>query len=125
MAPASNRENGMAAEPAVFISVARDAAEQVAQLGIQPEFEAMLDHTWQTIPGLRSISVSLDDGFEQGTHPTVLILAELIEPGRGDHSLEVQWDEWAVATFPADVNRHFCMMATYGTGHLATLGRPW
>jgi hypothetical protein len=102
------------------VQVSDDAEAYVESLGLRPEFEAMLEHAKQAIPGVRSILVRVDDSFETG-EPIILILADLSQPGTSGpggsgESAELAWDRWAVETFPPDVNRHFCMMAIHGTG---------
>src|SRR4051812_32985226 len=96
------------------INVSPDAAARVAGIGLQSELDAMLGHTKEAVPGLRSISVYLDLRPEGGD-PVVLIMADITEPGpdgpgMADDRIELKWDRWAIATFPPDVNRHFCMM---------------
>lgn len=95
-----------------------DARAHVEQLGLRHQLDAMLEHTKQTISDLRAISVQLDP--YTSSVPTVLILAEIRDPGpdgpgMADESAELRWDHWARQTFPREINRHFCFMAMPGT----------
>ncbi len=92
-----------------LVNISLQAADRILELEVWPQFKAMLEHTKQSTPGLRSIAVSLDDA-------TILIVAEIDEfdpnaPGMADESTEWRWDRWASETFSPDVLRHFCMMA--------------
>jgi len=96
------------------VNISLGAADRIFELGAWPEFKAMLQHTRRALPGLRSISVSLDD-LDDRRDPIVLIGANVDEnrpddPGMADESPEWEWDRWAAETFPPDVLRHFCMM---------------
>jgi hypothetical protein len=42
------------------VTVAEDAAARVAQLGMQREFEQMIEHAKQALPHLRAIRVTLE-----------------------------------------------------------------
>ncbi|MDR3633940.1 MAG: hypothetical protein P4L84_09055 [Isosphaeraceae bacterium] len=104
----------MATTAEVPVNVSEQAEHRILELGLWPQFEAMVEHTKQATPSLRSISVSLAD--QAGVASSILILAEIAEfnvsaPGMADESTEWRWDRWAIATFPPDVLRHFCMMA--------------
>ena len=105
----------MATTAELPVHVSEQAEHRILELGLLPQFQAMVEHTKQSTPSLRSISVSLDDQAGEDDSP-ILILAEIEEfnvsaPGMADESTEWRWDRWAIETFPPDVLRHFCMMA--------------
>jgi hypothetical protein len=104
----------MATTAELPVNLSVHAADRIVELGVWPQFKAMLDHTQHSTSGLRSISVSLDEE-SGGGDPMILLIAEveelnLSQRGTADKSTEWQWDRWAVETFPPDVLRHFCMM---------------
>ena len=97
------------------INISVPAADRILELEAWPQFKAMLEHAQQSTRGLRSIAVSLDDQSRQ-TDPTILIVVAIDEDdpdalGMADESTEWRWERWASETFPADILRHFCMMA--------------
>src|SRR5690348_10381546 len=105
----------MAATSEVPVNVSLGAADRIVELGLWPQFKAMVEHTERSTPNLHSITVSFDKRAGEG-ESSVLILAEVEEfnpstPGMADETTEWQWDRWAAETFPPDVLTHFCMMA--------------
>jgi hypothetical protein len=92
------------------ITVKPEAAARVAELGMQAELERMLEHTLQTVPGLRSIEVQEALPYDTGDETTILILATLAESHPEYDRTDSAWGRWKVTTFPPDVCRYFVMM---------------
>lgn len=74
------------------VNISLQAADRILDLDVWLPFKAMLDHTKQSTPGLRSIAVSFDDQSQQ-SDSTILIVAEIDEhdpnaPGMADESTE-------------------------------------
>lgn len=95
---------------AVPITVDPEAAELVAELGMQKEFEQMLEKARQMIPGLRRIHVEFAPPYDTGPDPSVLIEAyrdpSFCQP---DDPTWKQYARWEIATFPPDVVRYFTL----------------
>jgi len=93
------------------VNVTPEAAQHVAQLGMQAELERMLQHTLQTVAGLQSIDVVLGDPYDTGDDPRIVIEAwrdpALHSPG---DPTERELGFWKVDTFSPDVSRHFTML---------------
>src|SRR4051794_24974808 len=51
------------------VTVSPEAAARVAELGLQREFEQIVEHTRQTIPGLRRLEVTLAPAHDTGDDP--------------------------------------------------------
>ena len=88
----------------------------MAKLGFRREFETMIEHTKEAVPDLRSIVVTLEDRYDLGDEPVVLISAEVPDPGSGGRP-----DPEAVgsmghrdASTPTSIE-HFCFMLAFGT----------
>jgi hypothetical protein len=102
---------------AIPVTVAEDAAARVAQLGMQREFEQMIEHAKQVMPHLRAIRVTLEYNPEcPHEDPGVVIWAQRGEsptPGTSDLT---DWDysAWKVRTFPPEVCVHFTVISTHG-----------
>ncbi len=96
------------------VTISPEATRHVMQLGLWSEFEEMLEHTKHAVPNLESISSRID-ALDSDDERVILIIAEKAaspgDDGMADVSAEQDWDRWAIATFPAEVRRHFCMMA--------------
>jgi hypothetical protein len=107
------------AAPATTIplTIEPEAAAHIAELGMQTEFEQMLEHTRQTLPGLHSIRVWLADPYDTGDESGVVIQPTIDPPPPGPHSIDWVWGGWFVDTFPPDVCRHFCMLSIQRTAN--------
>jgi hypothetical protein len=113
-------ELNMATTANVPITIAPEAAAHVADLGLQREFEQMLEHAKQTVPGLRAINVILTYDPETGDDPRVIIEAMIPEPARPEEdTTQSDYTRWEINTFPPAVLIHFCLM----TGYEAPNGR--
>lgn len=99
----------MATTTAIPITVTPEAAAFIAAAGQQREFEAMLEHTQQVVPGLRSIEVKLDETPETGP-PGVVLWAHRDDPGPGDDAAERRWWGWQIETFPPEVCQNFILL---------------
>ena len=89
------------------------AAARVAELGREQEFQQMLDHTRETVPGLRAIEViAEEEPYERG-HASVIIIPVRQDPGPGDDPTNRNWGNWFVDTFPPEVCEHFVMVSGY------------
>src|SRR5262245_24026230 len=90
------------------VNITPEAAEHVAQLGMQAELEQMLQHTLQTVSGLHRIDVTLHDSYDLGDEPGVVIEAWR-DPACHSPDDKTQWElgRWQVETFSPDVCWHF------------------
>src|SRR5262249_45380205 len=102
----------------ISISIAADAAAHVAALGLQTDFERMLNHAQATIPGLQKLDATLAEPYDTGEEMTVLLRA-LRDPASrasNDHARR-DWSSWKINTFSPDVHRHFALLIAYGGNH--------
>jgi hypothetical protein len=100
----------------VPVTVTDEAKAYVAEVGMQAEFERILDHALRTTPGLRSVEVTLATGDEMG-HPWVLIgaLRDGV-PMDVDDPTDSDFAGWKIRTFPFEVEKHFGFLSGYGEG---------
>jgi hypothetical protein len=105
------------AETTIPVTVAEDAAARVAQLGMQREFEQLLEHAKQVMPHLRCLRVTLEyTPYCPHEDPGVVIWAHRSDspaPGTLD---QVEWDygTWMGETFPPEVRVQFTVLSVYG-----------
>jgi len=89
------------------VEVSVEANARIAELGMQREVEAMIEHTWQTVPGLTAISIDEYYDFEEPGPPRVLLTGwregDGVEPDA--YAPEWLWGSWAVRNFPPEVMR--------------------
>ncbi len=106
----------MSAVSTIPLTVEPEAAARVAELGMQGEFEKMLEHIRQVVPGLCRIEVTLwVPDFDDD--PRVTIDAIRTSPEELLSGIYDEWSEWVIATFSPDVIRHFTLFTTAETAH--------
>jgi hypothetical protein len=95
------------------ITVTPEAAARIAELGMQAELEQMLEHTLQTVPGVRSIEVQEALPYDTGDETTLVIQVTMEDPHLEKDPTETEWDRWMVTMFPPDVCRYFVLLSFY------------
>ena len=95
------------------VTVPPDAAARVAELGMRREFERMLEHLKQTVPGLRAIVVELDERANLWEEASLILWTHRTDPGPGDDATDRKLRRWFVETFPPDVLRHVAHLSIY------------
>jgi hypothetical protein len=99
------------------VTIQPDAAAHVASLGMQSALQTMLDHTLETVPGIRQVQVSLDYDPCEPDDPRVVFHVYRDHPGPDADRTDWDWGAWCVATFPPEVFQHFSFLSWYGAGH--------
>ena len=107
----------MAAAVTIPVRVAADAAARVKDLDMQRQFDAMLDHTKQSVPDLHSIEVSLYRDPQEPEDPRIHITAIRASHSSADDSTWDNWGHWFVRAFPPDVCRWFGFDVDYLNDH--------
>ena len=109
-------EHAKATASTVSICVSAEAASWVELLGMESEFEKMLEHAKASIPALRSIDVTLNRQPSQSVEAQVFLMATMDDPALDDdvaQATKLNWDKWVMDSFSPDVNRHFVMTTRY------------
>ena len=99
------------------VTVSADAAARVAALGMQREFQMMIDQLKQIIPGLRAIEVTLEYPPDYEDEPAVLLTTVQPPPAQEIDPTRDAWRAWFVETLPPDVLRHFVRLPFYEAGN--------
>src|SRR5437870_5771116 len=84
-------EDQMATTATIPVNVSAEAAARVAELGMQREFEEMIEHAKQTLPGVRWIHVTLEDSPEVPGDLRVVAWVHRPPPANGDFD-SADWD---------------------------------
>ena len=105
----------MATDTDIPVAITDEARAWIAQLGMQREFEQMLDHTKQCVSGLQAIEVFLDPDLSGQIGPGIIIFSYRDHPGGEDDPTDRAWGQWKIGTFPPEVWTNFVMMSIYGT----------
>jgi hypothetical protein len=112
----------MTAPSTIPCTISTEATAHVTELGIQREFERMLEHTLTTIPDLRRVEVKLDPPSEDDDESRVVIVSWLPALGKGSHPAMTDWSHWVVNTFSPDIWRHVAMITLFEAVDSATRG---
>jgi hypothetical protein len=101
----------MSAEITISVQIAPEAAERIAELGLQREFEQMLDHARQTIPHVSRIEVTAPPRYDLGGDPLVFLEAFVTAPGSTEARMKLErgYDEWVWSIFPQELYHHFVL----------------
>ena len=98
------------------VTISPEATARVAELGLQREFEQILEHTRQSIPGLRRIEVTLAPAHDTGDDPRIILDAFLSDRDSPQNPVTNRWRDWVLATCSPDVWRHFMLLTVDGPG---------
>jgi len=102
---------------AIPVTVAEDAAARVAQLGMQREFEQMIEHAKQTMPHLLAVRVTLEYNPEcVHEDPSVVIWAHRggVPPEDRVGPLAEGYRDWRITTFAPEVLLNISVIPVYG-----------
>ena|SRR5437870_6434287 len=99
------------------ITITPEAAARVAELGMHAELDRMLEHTCQTVAGLRAIEVQLALPYDTGDETSILIQATIVDPHRDDNPSQREWGAWKVRTFRPEVCRYFVLLTVVEPAH--------
>jgi hypothetical protein len=101
----------------VPVTIEPEAAARVAELGLQAEFEQMLEQVRKTVRGLRQIEVTLRDRYDTGGEPGVGIRGISGLPWSFYERTHRELGNWLVHTYPGRVLEHLSMRVHFGASH--------
>jgi hypothetical protein len=96
------------------ITISPDAAAYVAEIGMQQPCRQMLEHIQETVPGLRAISVVLQESNDMGPDPCVIFDVTMADPKLEKDETEGRFERWQIENFPTEDYIHFVMLTVYG-----------
>jgi hypothetical protein len=107
----------MATTTTIPVEISTEAMARVAELGMQSEFDEMIEHAKLALPNVRRIHVTLEDSPEEPGDLRVVIWAHRPPPPNADYDpSDWEYGGWFVRAFPPEVCQHFCVTSTYGSG---------
>jgi hypothetical protein len=107
----------MADQGTIPVTVTPEAGERIAELGVQAEFQQMLERALQIVPALKRVEVVLEPPWDTGDEPYLTINAYHGGPPDSGFPAEDEWGEWKIFAFAPDVHRHFGMFTLAETDH--------
>jgi hypothetical protein len=101
----------MTAPSTTATRISNEAKEQIEELGMQAEFDRMVQHTREVFPDLIDFEVTVTFPAEHDCGPNIVLWASLPNRGLSYDPREDEWGRWKVRTFSPDACRHFCLLA--------------
>jgi hypothetical protein len=99
----------MSASTTIPVTVTPEAADRVAELGMQAELERMIEHARQTLPGLHRLDVILEPPYDTGPTPYLTVKAQ-VERNADYRRTKTAWEDWFIVQFPPEVREHITLM---------------
>ncbi len=93
----------------VPVRLSSEAESYITELGMQLEFEQMLEHTLHNVPGLQALEVCVQRPEDLGGDPCVIIEAVREQGNPADDFVANDWSRWQIQTFPPEVCSHFIL----------------
>jgi hypothetical protein len=107
----------MATQTETSVVTDEQARARVMELGIQSEFEQMLEQAKRLVPHLRQIRVTLEYDPEGVEEPGLVIWCHRDKTGWENDRSENEWATWKLETFRPEVSIHFVMLTVYEEAH--------
>jgi len=104
-------ENAMIAS-AIPVTIDDSAKQRIEELSLSSEFERMLEHASETIPGLVRIEVSSPEPYEQGEERQVYLDAVVKTTDVNELlGIDRAWNKWRYTILPPELAMHFLLMS--------------
>lgn len=100
--------------PTLPCSITSQAAAYVAKIGMQAPLQKMLDNIPLRIPNVRAIQVYLQEPYDLGGGPSVILDVARDRPDAAYDDTEWRWQRWVAETFPPEEFQHFCILSNQG-----------
>ncbi len=100
----------MSATTTISVEIEPQAAELVAELGMQAEFEQILEYLRQNVDGLINLTVRWGDSYDTGLEPRIVIQGLADRPWEQVYEAEKDMGRWMIETFPPQVWSRFPMI---------------
>jgi hypothetical protein len=106
----------MATTATIPVNISDEAAARIAELGMQREFEEMIEHAKQALPGVRWIDVTLTDSPEEPGDLRIRISPHRPPPSNLNEldRAECGYIDLFIQAFSPQVCEHFCVLSFYG-----------
>jgi len=91
----------------VPVTVTPEASAHVAELGLQKEFEQVLEHALQTIPGLRAVRADYESGY--GVDIPCILIEATVSDYEAASSARDAWGVWRLTAIPPQAGQNFVL----------------
>jgi hypothetical protein len=97
------------------LTITPEAQDFIAENGLQAPLQKMLDEIPSRIPLVRGVRIFLQDPYDLGGGPSVILDVKRDEPKPYVYEgVEWNWNRWVVENFPPEEFHHFCLICNFG-----------
>ncbi len=89
------------------VTITDEATQHAAELGVQKEFEKVVDRALRTIPGLRHLRVTLEPGY--GVDIPCILLRAFVTDFEAARKPRDEWGIWSVTEIDPYKGQHFVL----------------
>jgi hypothetical protein len=97
----------MAPTTDIPVTITEEATQHAAELGLQKEFEQVVRHTLETIPGVRWLDVTLEPGY--GYDIPCILLRAFVSDFEAARKPRDEWGLWRLTDLTPQVGQHFVL----------------
>jgi hypothetical protein len=102
----------------VAMDMSPEAAERIAELGIQAEVDRMIEHAVKTVDGIRRVEISLVGPYDTHDEPYLSARAYRdLALWSGDNQELSRFSDWMIETFSPEVLWRFTLHIRPGAPH--------
>ena len=95
-------------------TITDEAVEYIRSLGLQKEFEQIIEFTKQFVPGLLRLDVRVQPPYDMGGPDGIIIGGMMRDPQSENDPTHWDWDAWIIRTFPPEVFQYFTLLLDFG-----------
>jgi hypothetical protein len=97
----------------VPFTITDEAAELLRELGLQKEFDQIIEQLKQFVPGLLSIRVRVMTMYDEGNRQIVLTECDMLDRHLEDEPTQWEWGMWYSGHFPPEVREHISVLILF------------
>jgi hypothetical protein len=98
----------------VPFTITDEAAEYLREIGLQREFEQVIERLKQFVPGLLAIRARVMTMYDEGNARIVLITCEMLDRHLEDDPTQREWGELYPSLFPPEVRERIGVLMDFG-----------
>ncbi len=102
----------MSATVLIAVTISPQARSYVDRIDQLVELDEMIDRARQSVPGLRSIDVVLDEATEEMSAGVILLVLR-DDARHGVDSTHRDWIDWMLTAFPPEVCQNVTLLSVY------------
>jgi hypothetical protein len=95
-------------------TITDEAAALLCELGLQKEFDRIVELLKEFVPGLLNIQARVMTMYDEENARVVLIACEMLNRQLDDDPTQREWGELFASKFPSEVRQHISVLFRFG-----------